>query len=288
VLYNEGLTPHAPLQEVIPGSWNELQDELFYESWNTSLERFRSPFVFRGVSDKNHKLMTSLMRLGGNYAQLERHLLRNFRKYAHREVVEKDSVWHWLSLAAHHSLPTRLLDWTYSPLVALHFATADISTMHLDAAVWTVNYIEAAKKLPRVLRSHLQAEGSNVFTVELLSRIPARRRGHLGDSTFQINTLEALDKLSRSDFLLFLEPPSLDDRIVNQFALFSMISNPKTAVDVWLSKHPELYRKVIVPAKLKWEIRDKLDQANITERVLVGGLDGLTAWLRRHYSPKAL
>ena len=80
--------------------------------------------------------------------------------------------------------------------------------------------------------------------------------------------------------------PSLDDRIVNQFALFSLLSSSETLLDNWLEDHDQYFHRVIIPAQLKWEIRDKLDQANITERVLFPGLDGLSMWLKRQYSSK--
>ena len=100
-------------------------------------------------------------------------------------------------------------------------------------------------------------------------------------------SLVALERLSKEDFAVFLEQPSLDERIVNQFSIFAMMSSPLARLDEWLVKeHGDLLRRIIIPAQLKWEARDKLDQANITERVLFPGLDGLARWLMRHYTPR--
>lgn len=66
---------------------------------------------------------------------------------------------------------------------------------------------------------------------------------------------------------VFFDPPCIDHRIINQYALFSTISNSTALVDTWLIKHPNLFRKTIIPEELKWAIRDKLHKANVTERI---------------------
>ena len=260
------------MREIRVSSWNDLQDALFADSWVEEIGRYRSRCAYRGLSDVHYPLATTLIRLGGNYASLEKHLLRNFRKYAHRNVVQRDSVWNWLSVAQHYGLPTRLMDWTYSPFVALHFATADLERFDRDGVIWGVNYLRTHELVPERLRERLDREGANVFTVEMLSE--------------EVSSLAELDALCNEPFALFFEPPSIDDRIVNQFAFFSLLSDATVAFDDWLADLPLLALRVIIPAALKWEIRDKLDQSNITERVLFPGLVGLTAWLKRHYSPR--
>jgi hypothetical protein len=260
-------------------SWNELTDLLFAGSWREGMGRFRSTCAFRGVPDATHDLRTTLTRLGDRAGELEGHILRNFRKYAQGQVdfgragSPMDTTWNWLAVAQHHGLPTRLLDWTYSPFVALHFATEGLEWGERDAVVWVVDYARTNAFLPRPLQRVLADEGADVFTAEMLTRVAP--------------TLAEFDALADDQFVVFFEPPSLDQRIVNQFALFSLVSDPRVGLERWLAGHPEVWRRVVIPSALRWEVRDKLDQANVTERVLYPGLDGLCRWLARYYTPRA-
>ncbi len=264
----------AAVEDIYISSWSDLNEQLYEGSWKETLGRHRSNFVYRGLSQSSFNLRSSLSRLAGTSERIEGHLLRNFRKYARRDAVPDDSVWNWLALAQHHGLPTRLIDFTYSPLVAAHFATVNLASYDHDAAIWCVDFVKSNQLLPEKLRTILLDEGSDAFTVEMLRSVAG--------------TLAEFDRLWGEEFVIFLEPPSLDDRIVNQFALFSMMSSQTSRLDNWLQQHPELYRRVIIPAGLKWEIRDKLDQANITERVMMPGLDGLSSWLKRYYTLKTM
>ena len=253
-------------------SWRELDESIADTSFGRHPQHKRSTLVFRGLARDRFTNTSSLARLTGDYVRLERHLLRNFRKYAHRQEPGP-TEWDWMALGQHHGLPTRLLDWTFSPLVALHFATA--SWPHDDALLWAVDVEAVHQELPGPLRDALDTEGSLLFTTELLAA--------------HARSVEALDRLREGEaFALFFEPPALDERITNQAAVLSIIADPTCHMHDWLDAHDGTCRAWRIPAQLKGEIRDRLDQAHVNERLLMPGLDGLAAWLRRYYSPQSV
>lgn len=190
------------LKDIIVKSWDDLYKRLYAESWQSDLKRFRSKFVFRGVSDSTYDLSTKLMRLGGNFENIEYRLLTNFRKYAYHQNQFSGSDWEWLALAQHHGLPTRLLDWTFSPYVALHFATQNSGHYDRDGAIWCVNFVESHKLVPDSPLNGVDHYfgidvRSTVFSIELLNHMfahPNVLRG-LGDCSSAGN-----------EYVLFFEP----------------------------------------------------------------------------------
>lgn len=260
--------------DIIIKSWEHLAEEVYHDSWKSEMSRYRSDYAFRGLSDASYQLKNSFLRNSGNHPEFEYHLLRNFRKYARTtEPNQTSTQWRSLVLAQHHGLPTRLIDWTYSPFIAMHFATANTEKFDIDGVIWQLDFVKINQLSPEPLQTILKNEKCNAFTVEMLEE--------------SFSSLSKFDDVTGHGHAIFFEPPSLDDRIVNQFALFSVMTSPTSIFDDWLLKHPGLYRRLIIPKELKWEIRDKLDQANITERVLFPGLDGLAHWLKRHYQPSS-
>ena len=246
--------------------------------WNDDIGRFRASWAFRGLSYADYDLTTKLERMGENCWEVEPFMYRNFKKYAEASASVGKSDWHWLSVAQHHELPTRLLDWTNSPLVALHFATCETDKYDKNGVIWMVDFSKAHNQLPECLGKLLTRHGTkcaHAFTVD-----------ELANEFKEINMLDdAILRLypSERNCILFFEPPSIDARIANQYALFSMKLGADKSHQNWVKANMAFCHKLIIPKRLKPMIRDFLDQMNITERVLFPGLDGLCDWLARYY-----
>jgi hypothetical protein len=65
------------VDEIRVESWPVLQEQLFSDSWQEKLGRFRATFAFRGHNDAAEDLRTSLIRLGSDVRAIEAPLLRS-------------------------------------------------------------------------------------------------------------------------------------------------------------------------------------------------------------------
>lgn len=258
------------MKEIVIHNWDELQKAIFDRVYEEDIMRYRSNYVYRGVDNASYQLDPKLKRVCGFDLSLENSILRNFKKYGYADLQGYNSFWQTLALAQHYGLPTRLLDWTYSPLVAAHFCTENIDEYGHDAVIWCVDIGKAKQYLPNSLKEMIDKDNSNSFTIDMLESVA--------------KDFDEFKKIQDKPFYLFYEPSSLTDRIANQYALFSVVSDPSVSLLDLLPDDEEICYKIIIPKEVKLEIRDKLDYINISERLIYPGLDGICKWITRRYS----
>lgn len=263
------------ITEIVVQTVGELIDKVTPPVPDSATGRRRDSGVYRGAPDARWSLLTSLDSLGGvnpahTKVELEEHVLRNFVRYS-RPYLPSPPVndWELLVAAQHHGLPTRLLDWTYSPLVAAHFATLK-SRPGASPVVWRLDWKRMHRhfKLPELALLIEDLEGlfgkGKPFTPGAL--MAAGRNGHR--------------------FACMIEPPSLTPRIVVQSATFTLCSDNWQSFDRFLEEHGlgDVLTKFVVPASEAARFRDQLDLVGIDERRLFPDLDSVAAQMRRYYS----
>lgn len=217
------------------------------------------PGIYRGQAGDYDLLpkiaRPNLERVRRRYGQLERDLLERFRLYAApyiKSLADASNAdrWRCLTIAQHYGLPTRLLDWTASPLAALYFATVDESTASGKHVVYHLKFPEP-----------LTAEGF------------AQR---FAPPPWEYDT----------DETLFLQPELSDPRVFAQDSLFSVHpGNPvdRRGPDFYESK----VSRVIIPespdGKSALEIRTHLYRFGATQARLFRGPDGVAQTVFREF-----
>lgn len=129
-------------EEIHITKWKELVD--FYHD-NFAPGEWR--WAFRGHTSDEWHLETSIERAIGkdlsNALGIELRISREFIRRAHHYsslIPRKGDVIEWFALMQHHGAPTRLLDWTYSFFVGLHFAIKSVEA-EKGCALWAIDTV---------------------------------------------------------------------------------------------------------------------------------------------------
>lgn len=134
-------------------AFEECDADTIVEFVRLVLEKLRSPYMFRGHANVEWELEPvidraefSAVRETITRVEHERLAFEEFKRLAlaHLHPVPEDG-WEFLALARHHGVPTRLLDWTENPRVALFFAVEALS--QTDGAVWCYTHVEREERL---------------------------------------------------------------------------------------------------------------------------------------------
>lgn len=144
--------------ELFEGLVTEQKPIKTWDDFQRSIRRFRDNGSFRGQSDAAWHLVTAFDRAVFktytvetphiqssstgriNAAENEKALLLAFQRGAHHHLARTphhDQTMDWLAMMQHYGTPTRLLDWTRSPYVALYFALQGDPAK--DAALWAID-----------------------------------------------------------------------------------------------------------------------------------------------------
>ena len=105
-------------------------------------------FAFRGQSDGRWRLVPAIDRASTLGARANENALLDAFKAATRPLLRAVPAndWDWLALAHYSGIPTRLMDWSRNPLVALFFAVSRESDS--DSVVWAYRH-DGRMRIPR-------------------------------------------------------------------------------------------------------------------------------------------
>lgn len=240
-------------------SWKELTD--FFEETKAH-ESTLPHWIFRGQADKSWTLMPSLLRKiqQYNFSQkkalgIENNVYREFitkhRLYCNHELPKSESnlSMNVFAMMQHYSCPTRLLDWTHSPYIALYFAVE--SLYDKDGSLYLFHESFVDKLMSRKYSRLSDFSDDDIFGSDK------------SNSVYSVLTMFQTERNIFQQGLFTISPNIMSD---HEFAIDEILIN---------ENKNGYHHKLIIPKELKIEFLARLKSMNISADILYRNLDGL-------------
>lgn len=212
---------------------------------------------YRGHGSFNWNLLPQLHREGN--VQKEREVFYEFERVGSRLFKDEKTDWDVLFDMQHYGLPTRLLDWSETPGIAIAFALLS-ATDQGDAAVWLLD--------PLALNAR-----SNIPEVK---RLP-------GDRDFDFRSIYWENRPFAIQPPVAIYPRFRSDRLFAQRGTFTVHGSDSRPLEM---QHPDLVRRVKLDGSLRDGARRFLDYANLDELTLYPDIVGMAQYIRRKVVPR--
>lgn len=220
---------------------------------------------YRGHHQSKWTLSPAIHR---NSHDWERTLLVHFRTQAysrHDRLPSEDRTCHWLCLMQHYGLPTRLLDWSKSPLVALFFALEN--TKRSDACIWVL--------FPGKLNNYYKTVAG---LLTLRDDTPEKR--------LEAQLKDVVTAEGSECSILAVAPPEIDKRLFVQQSRFT-VHGCKQPLDHHCEAHRFLAR-IKLDFRSYPNMRKSLRSLGFDRSYLFPDLHNLALDLNDRFSPKAV
>lgn len=276
--------------------WDERKcNPIFIENVSSTFKHFKSKtgntFYYRGHSNYTYQTIPSIYR--GNLIRKENSMYRELLIRNPENFDKTKSTFEKLTIMQHHGLPTRLLDITKNPMVAIFFACDDDSQRSMPGEVI---FIEAENKTIKYYDSDTVSIISNLGKVERDFEINTYDKEKFNDEYSTLKLLHLI-KEEKPYFLGVINPNDLEkaiivkpinnnDRIKRQqgfFILFGMNKKVlKPTIFEPIHGESKLSRKnrYIIPHEAKKRLLEELEIIGISSDTLFPEIDNGTKYIR--------
>ena len=235
------------------------------------LNKLPNNYIYRGHSDESWTLQSTLERiLGDTYEstseKFEKYSLDDFKNKFHLYSNSSnlpESKLEWLSIMQHYGVPTRMLDFTRSPYIALYFALENAAKIGSSSfVIYAIDFRQTLKKSLSILKEYDKSV-------------------HVAYEEMFYKREELFEKIDNKSYeILWVVEPSISNlRLDRQAGCFLVSGNIKKTIEWLLTDtiyHEVDNYRLVIPGCFWDNIFTLLQKMNIDSRTIYGDLEGLS------------